>query len=124
MLTCFKLLYAQARNQEFLRATEVSWNEGTSINILPTTHQKEQGKILEFFLLDALKTEFQMRPLTHRWTQLEYFSPKVRALFSIFKIVQARLHVLLTPTPPLSFLMCASGAGQQDAEHQASLHWQ
>ena len=36
--------------------------QGTSINILSKTHQrKTQGKMFEFFLLDAPRTVFQMR---------------------------------------------------------------
>ena len=41
----------QWRNQEFLRAGKVSWNEGTSINISSTAHKRKapQGNMLEFF---------------------------------------------------------------------------
>ena len=41
----------QVRNQEFLRAGEVSCNESTPIIILSTTHQRKtpQGKIFEVF---------------------------------------------------------------------------
>ena len=77
----------QARNQEFLRAGEFSRNEGTSINSLSTTHQRRapQGKILEFFHLDALKTAFQVRHLTHRWIQSEYFFIKIKVLLFDFQ---------------------------------------
>ena len=56
-----------ARDQEIFRAGEVSQNEGTSINILSTAHERNvsQENILDFCLLDALKTAFQMRHLTH-----------------------------------------------------------
>ena len=81
---------SQACNHEFLKAGEVSWNEGTSINISSSTHQRKtkgrpkedqrktkgrpkedqrktlNGKVLEFFLPDAFKTAFQMRYLNHR----------------------------------------------------------
>ena len=41
----------KARNQEYFRAGEVSWNKGTLIKILSIKHQRKvsQGKILEFF---------------------------------------------------------------------------
>ena len=55
----------QARNQEFFRVDEVSWNKSTTINILSTTHQK---KVPQENILDALKIAFQMRHLTDRWT--------------------------------------------------------
>ena len=43
----------------------------TSINILSTTLWRKalQEKISEFYLLEAVKTVFQMRHLTHRCTQ-------------------------------------------------------
>ena len=58
----------QAHNQEFFRAGKASWNEGTSINILPIKHQRKapQGEIWSFFLLDALKTAFQVRKLSEK----------------------------------------------------------
>ena len=59
---------------------------GTSINILSTTHQRkaQQGKMSEFFLRDTLKIAFQMRHITHRWTQSGYFFLKSGHFFSIF----------------------------------------
>ena len=44
-------LGAQARNQDFCRAGEVSWNKGTSINISSISHEREapQGKLSEYF---------------------------------------------------------------------------
>ena len=63
--------YIQVRNQEFFRAAEVSWNKGISINISSTTHKMKvsQGKILEFSLLDALKSAFRLenfKPWKHK----------------------------------------------------------
>ena len=40
-----------------------------------------QGKILEFFLLDTLKTTFWMANLTKRWTQSGNFFPKLEHSF-------------------------------------------
>ena len=50
-----------------------------------TGKKAPQRKILEFFLLDTVKTTFQMKDLIQKWTQSGFFSPKIRALFSIFK---------------------------------------
>ena len=79
-------IHAQVRNQGLFRAGEVSWNEGTSINILSSTYQRKtlKGKLLEFFLLHTFKTAFQMGHLNHRWTQSGYFFLKQGYFFSIF----------------------------------------
>ena len=45
---------------------------------------------LEFFLINALKIEFQMRHLTHRWTQSGYFFLKSGQFRLILKKGQAR----------------------------------
>ena len=60
-----KVSYAQSG---IFRASEVYWTVGTAINILSTTHQRNvwQRKMLELFILDAIKTAFQMRQSTHR----------------------------------------------------------
>ena len=89
----------QAPNQEFFGAGEVSWNEGTSINVSCVTRKRKtpQGIILVFFLQDALKITFQMGILTHRRTQAGHIFPKsghffARSghFFSIFKKGQER----------------------------------
>ena len=79
---------------------EVFRNKGTSTNISSTTHEKKasQGKTLEFILLDSLKTAFQMRKLTHRWTQAGRVFPKSGQYFPILKKEHGRL-----PSPPTSF---------------------
>ena len=84
--------YLQARNQEFFRAGEVFQNKGTSINFLSTTQERktQQGKISDIFFLDALKTAFQIRNLTHRRTQLEHFFPKSGHFSLNFKKGQGR----------------------------------
>ena len=45
------------------------WNEGPLIKISSKTPEKEppQGNILEFFLLDTLKSTFWKENLTQRW---------------------------------------------------------
>ena len=50
----------QTRNQEFLRAGEVSENEGTLMNISSVSYERKalQGKILDIFFLETLKTAF------------------------------------------------------------------
>ena len=68
-LQCYFLM--RTRNQKFFKAGEVSWNQGTSINILSKAHERKAllGKILEFLLQDAVKTTFRMKNLTQRRTQ-------------------------------------------------------
>ena len=50
----------QARNQKFFRAGEMSWNQGTLINILLKGQEKKTplGKIWDFFLRDTGKNTF------------------------------------------------------------------
>ena len=80
-----------SKMQAFFRAGEFSWKEGTLINILSKRHQTKvlQGKYLEFFLQDAFKTTFQMRHLTHKWTQSLYFFPNIREKL----ICQSPIHI-------------------------------
>lgn len=62
----------QAHGQELFRTRKKSWNQGTSVNLLPTTQQEKapQGKFLKFFkptfnpLLDTIRVS----------------APKIRAL--------------------------------------------
>ena len=72
-LQCYFLM--QTRNQKFFKAEEVSWNQGTSINISSKTHERKTllGKILEFFLQDTVKTTFRIKNLIQRWTQSGLF---------------------------------------------------
>ena len=51
------IFHNQTRNQEFLRAGEVSENKGTSINIFNLQHTSA-GKNFGYFFLDTLKTAF------------------------------------------------------------------
>ena len=50
----------QTRYQEFLRAGEVSENEGTLMNISSVSYERKalQGKVLDIFFLETLKTAF------------------------------------------------------------------
>ena len=52
------MIIVQVRNQEFLRAGEVSENRGASINISSASYERKalQGKFSEIFYLDTLKT--------------------------------------------------------------------
>ena len=86
---------------QFWGAREVLWNYGTLINILSKTQEEKakQGNILEFFLLDTLKTIFWIKIGAKDECNQGLFS-KVGALFSIFK--KGQLEGL-----PLS-LSCAS----------------
>ena len=50
----------QGRNRELFSTKDVPWNKNASINISSKTHARNapQGKILELFLLDTIKTAF------------------------------------------------------------------
>ena len=76
-----------ARN--FLRheGGERWWKYSTLINISSKAQEKRdpQGNILEFFLLDTLKTTFWIENLTQRWTQLGPFFPKLGHFFQFSK---------------------------------------
>ena len=76
----------QARNQESFRAGEFSRNQGTSINISSTTHERKapQGKNMGFFLLETLKTTFKMRNLIQYGHNQSIFCPKLGHFFSKF----------------------------------------
>ena len=62
-----KKTYNQAHNQNFFKTREVS------------------GKILEFFLLDTVKTTFRMKNLTQIWAQSGPFFPKLSTFFDFRK---------------------------------------
>ena len=64
-----------------------------------TRKKTPQGKTLEFFLLDTLKTTFRMENLTQRWIQSAPFFPK-SGHFSRFSKKE------LSPRP----LSCTSGS--------------
>ena len=86
----------QAHGQEVFRTGKVSWNEGTSINILPTTQQgtSPQGKILEFF-----------NPhLTHSWTQSGYLFLKSGYFFQFSRKGRRGL----APLAPRPYSLCAN----------------
>ena len=76
------------------------WNYVTSINISSKTPEKEapQGNILEFFLLDALKTYIMNGKFNPKMNTIRVFLSKIRTL-SDFQKGQGR------PTLPTS---CAS----------------
>ena len=67
------------------------------INILSAAHQRKasQGKVLDFFLLDALKTAFQMRHLTHRWAQSGYLFQKPGHFF--FDLLKEPSEIFFIP---------------------------
>ena len=59
------------------------WNYVTSINISSKTPEKEapQGNILEFFLLDALKTYIMNGKFNPKMNTIRVFLSKIRTLF-------------------------------------------
>ena len=54
-----------------------------------------QGNVLDFFLLDTLKTRFWMKNLTERWTHSTFIFPKSRQFFFIFQKSRGGLHTPL-----------------------------
>ena len=54
------MTFLEGRNQELFRVGEVSWHKGTSRNILFISHERKAllAEILEYFLLDTVKTAF------------------------------------------------------------------
>ena len=98
-LCCKRCDQFQARNQEFFRAGEFSWNYGTSINILSATHEKNPclGKILFFFSWELLRVHEKCNP---QMAIIRAFFPKIGALFPIFEKGQGRP----LPLPSSSYL--------------------
>ena len=88
--------HIQTRNQDFFRAGEFSWNQGTSINISSATHERKalQEKNMDFFLLETLKITFKIRNLTQNGHNQDIFFPKLGECFPIFEKGQGR------PPPP------------------------
>ena len=86
-----------ACNHKFFRIGEVSWNYGTSINISSKSQEKKapHGNILEFFLLNSLKTKLWMENLTQRCTWLGPFLSKIKSLF--FNFEKSRGKAPLSP---------------------------
>ena len=82
----------QARNQDFFRVREFSWNQGTSINI-HLQHQKEKSrriKISRFFALETLKNFILNDKCYLKMTTIRSFFLQIRALFSNFQKGQGR----------------------------------
>ena len=90
----------QARNQEYFRAGEFSRNQGTSINISSTTHERKapQGKNMGFFLLETLKTTIKMRNLTQDGQNQGIFFQNQGSFFQFLKKDRGDL-----PSPPSSY---------------------
>ena len=90
-------LKTQARNQKFFRAGEISWNQGTLINLLLKKKQGKkalQGKTWELLFLDTLKNYTFKRKFNAKMDKIRTSFSKTRTLFSIFKIEQGK------PPPP------------------------
>ena len=81
-------LKTQARNQKFFRAGEISWNQGTLINLL-LKKNKEKKPLREnlgnFFSLILLKTTPLIENLTQRWTKSGPLFPKSGHFFQFSK---------------------------------------
>ena len=66
MINNSTMIHVKACNQEFFRLEEFSWNQGTSVNISSTIHEN--------FLLETLKSTFQMRNSTQDYHNQGIFS--------------------------------------------------
>ena len=96
----YETVRRQGRNQEFFRAGEFSWNQGTLINISFITHERKapQGKIWGFFLPETHKTTFFKWNIKTQDDHNQGIFSKVRTLFSNF---WKRAEEILPPSPPL-----------------------
>ena len=77
----------QARNKEFLRAGEFSWNQGTVINIhLQQKKEKpRREKNHHFFSLEILNNCILNEKLYPQMTTIRAYFPQIRPLFSNFR---------------------------------------
>ena len=92
----------QARNQEFFRAGELSWNLGILINI-NLQYKKEKPhreKISDFFCLETIKNSILNENFTHRCPKSGHFFSKLAQFYPIFEKGQGRLP---PPPPPSSY---------------------
>ena len=82
---------------KLLSSYQVLYVFRTCSNILSKTQEKRvlQGYILDFFLLDALKTIFWMENLTQRWTKSGPFFPKSGLVFWFSKRAGGGVSLLL-----------------------------
>ena len=94
-----KCLKHPGAQTEFSRAGEVLRNLGTSINLSSKTQEKKatQGKNLDIFLLDTLKTKFWLEDLTQGWTELGHFFPKSGHFFWFSKKIMEGFPSLPPP---------------------------
>ena len=78
---------SQARNQEFFRAGEFSSNQGTLINIPPTTRERKvtKGKNLSVFHLKPLKNFTLNEKFYPQMNTIRAFFLEIRVLFSSFR---------------------------------------
>ena len=86
-----KRIMPEANKHKFLRAREVSWKQGTLINILPETQEKKgsAGKhFAVFFLLDT--SYFLNRKFNSKMNRIKAFFPYIRTPFLILKKGQER----------------------------------
>ena len=87
----------QTRNQEFLKAREVSWNQGTSINN-HLQHEKERSQRQKspLFLLQTFKNCTLNDTFNPQMTAIRAFFPKIRTIFSSLQ----KRELETSPTPP------------------------
>ena len=96
------LIDVQTRNQELFRAGELIRNQGPSINVLSTAHERKvlQGKKMTFFSWKLLKPHLQSE-IEPKMDTVTVFFPKLGNFFPIFEIGQGRPP----PDTPSSYSM-------------------
>ena len=105
-------VWYQARNQKFFREGEVSWNQGTLINIsLKNTRKKGPAeKNLGVFSPRYSKNYTLNRNFNSKMNKIRAIFFQIRALFSIFKKGQGS-------PPPSSPPSCAPGYELYEIKH-------
>ena len=96
--------HLHACNQEFFRAGELSWNQGTSIHLQQEKQRAHREKNICFFILETLKNFILNEKCYPQMTKIWAFFLQIRAHFTIFKKGQGRLP--LSPSqymPDLSY---------------------
>ena len=81
----YDYIYLNKQSAEFARILNMSDAVHNIRSLNKLGHFNDQGNILEFFLLDTLKTTFWMEIITQKWIQPGFFFPKIRMLLSNFK---------------------------------------
>ena len=100
----YDYIYLNKQSAEFARILNMSDAVHNIRSLNKLGHFNNQGNILEFFLLDTLKTTFWMEIITQKWIQPGFFFSQNQDASFKFQKVQGGL-------PSLSWLRaCKSGS--------------